>query len=250
MLGYWPYAWKYFFWYICIFVTLRRKPGILNTRFVFLQYKNTKKTTKNTQKTTILLVFFFRGWVQLGPSGWAEPSRHSRVTGPNQWPGWAETHACLGWLLFKWIKFHLNSNNATKNACKAGKKRETAYLVCWWTRFLSSSLSALARCSLASLFFPVYFASVSLLSLSSVLFSFLTVMKGWRKETPSVLVLLEGKDGFCWFCYCDRGKVWLLLVPSLRLRKDMAAEEATARWVAQLVPGCCWCWPWFSRGHY
>ena len=28
----------------------------------------------------------------------------------------------------------------------------------------------------------------------------------------------------------------------------MAAEEATAGRVAWLVPGCCWCWPWFSRG--
>jgi hypothetical protein len=43
-------------------------------------------------------------------------------------------------------------------------------------------------------------------------------------------------------------KVQLLLVPSLWLRKDMAAEEATAGRVAWLVPGCCWCWPWFSRG--
>jgi hypothetical protein len=46
MLGYWPYAThkKIFFLYTCIFVTLRRKPGILHTRFLFLQYK------KNTQK--------------------------------------------------------------------------------------------------------------------------------------------------------------------------------------------------------
>jgi len=28
----------------------------------------------------------------------------------------------------------------------------------------------------------------------------------------------------------------------------MAAKEATAGRVAWLVPGCCWCWPWFSRG--
>jgi hypothetical protein len=28
----------------------------------------------------------------------------------------------------------------------------------------------------------------------------------------------------------------------------MAAEEATAGRVAQLVSSCCWCWPWFSRG--
>jgi hypothetical protein len=33
--------------------------------------------------------------------------------------------------------------------------------------------------------------------------------------------------------------VWLLLVPSLRLKKEMAAEEATAGRVAQLVSGCC-----------
>jgi len=61
MLGYWPYAWKYFFWYICIFVTLRRKPGILNTRFVFLQYKNTKKTTKKIHKKQRYYSFFFLG---------------------------------------------------------------------------------------------------------------------------------------------------------------------------------------------
>jgi len=28
----------------------------------------------------------------------------------------------------------------------------------------------------------------------------------------------------------------------------MAAEEVTAGRVAWLVPGCCWCWPWFSTG--
>jgi len=109
-------------------------------------------------------------------------------------------YECLGWLLFKWIKFHLNSNNATKNACKAGKKRETTYLVCWRTRFLQSSIVCLVCCSLVSLFFLICFASVSLLSLSSVLFSFLTVTKGWRKETPFVLP-----------CYLRR------LLPSLSL---------------------------------
>ena len=57
--------------------------------------------------------------------------------------------------------------------------------------------------------------------------------------SPLFLVLLKGKDGFCWFCYCGWGKVWLLLVPSLRLKKEMAAEEATAGRVAQLVSGCC-----------
>ena len=30
--------------YVCMLATLRRKLGILNTRFVFLQYKNTKTT--------------------------------------------------------------------------------------------------------------------------------------------------------------------------------------------------------------
>ncbi|KAJ6978882.1 hypothetical protein NC653_027150 [Populus alba x Populus x berolinensis] len=28
----------------------------------------------------------------------------------------------------------------------------------------------------------------------------------------------------------------------------MAVEEAIARRVAQLISGCCWCWPWFNRG--
>jgi hypothetical protein len=37
---------------------LRRKPGILNTRFVFLQYKNTKKTTKKYTKNNDITRFF------------------------------------------------------------------------------------------------------------------------------------------------------------------------------------------------
>jgi hypothetical protein len=50
----------FFFIYICIFVTFRRKPGILNTRFVFLQYKNTKKNHKtNTQKNNDITRFIF-----------------------------------------------------------------------------------------------------------------------------------------------------------------------------------------------
>jgi len=130
----------------------------------------------------ILLVFLGAGSSSahvagLNPAGIA--GSLTQTSDPTGHKGMREfPHACLGWLLFKCIKFHLNSNNATKNACKAGKKRETAYLVCWRTRFLQSSLSALACFSLASLFFPVCFASVSLLSLSSVLFSFLTVTKG------------------------------------------------------------------------
>jgi hypothetical protein len=94
---------KTFFWYICIFVTLRRKPGILNTRVVFLQYKNTKKNHKINTKKNNDITRFFRGWVQVGPCGWAEPSRPSRVTGPNQWPDWAQRHAWVSsrmpWLI-------------------------------------------------------------------------------------------------------------------------------------------------------
>jgi len=70
----------------------------------------------------------------------------------------------------------------------------------------------------------------------------------WLVDIASLfLVLLEGKDVFCWFCHWGWRKVWLLLVPSLLLRKDMAADEATTGRVAQLVSGCCWCRPRFSR---
>jgi len=51
MLGYWPYA-THKKIYIYIFVTLRRKPGILNTRFLFLQYK--KKTQKKINTHALL----------------------------------------------------------------------------------------------------------------------------------------------------------------------------------------------------
>jgi hypothetical protein len=70
---------------IYIFATLRRKPGILDTRFVFLQYKNTKKQKINTREKQRYYSFFFkRGWVQLGPCGWTEPSQPNQVTCPDQ----------------------------------------------------------------------------------------------------------------------------------------------------------------------
>jgi len=97
-----------------------------------------------------------------------------------------------------------------------------------------------------------------------LLLSCVSVLSGWFCFRFSSLPLLrsvflshsnekdEGKKlplfSCCWKGRMASAKVQLLLVPSLWLRKDMAAEEATAGRVAWLVPGCCWCWPWFSRG--
>ena len=38
----------------------------------------------HTANTLTCFECFFLGWVRLDPCGWAEPSRPSRVTGPNQ----------------------------------------------------------------------------------------------------------------------------------------------------------------------
>ncbi|KAG6755885.1 hypothetical protein POTOM_039293 [Populus tomentosa] len=56
------------------------------------------------------------------------------------------------------------------------------------------------------------------------------------KESNSLCSRVAGREG------------WLLLILLLWLRKEMAAEEAPDGRVALLVSGCCWCWPWFSRG--
>ena len=44
--------------YIYIYIYIYIKPGILNTRFVFLQYKNTKKNHKKIQKKQWYYSFF------------------------------------------------------------------------------------------------------------------------------------------------------------------------------------------------
>jgi hypothetical protein len=81
---------------------LRRKPGILNTRFVFLQYKNTKKeTTKKYTKKQRYYSFFLEVGSSsahvagLNPAGIAgslaqtsDPAGHK---GMREFP-----HACLG----------------------------------------------------------------------------------------------------------------------------------------------------------
>jgi hypothetical protein len=46
-------------------------------------YKNTNHKI-NTRENKRSYLFFLWGWVQPNPCGWAEPSRPSRVTGPNQ----------------------------------------------------------------------------------------------------------------------------------------------------------------------
>jgi len=89
----------------------------------------------------------------------------------------------------------------------------------------------LAFCSLASLFFPVGFASVSLLSLSSVLFSFLTVTKR-MKERNSLCSRVAGKEG------------WLLLILLLRPRKGAASAGSLT--VAEEGYGCGGGYSWAS----
>jgi hypothetical protein len=70
MLGYWPYAThkKTFFLYICIFVTLRRKPGILNTRLIFfLQHKKNPDLEINMPENKYLslsFILFFKNVIR------------------------------------------------------------------------------------------------------------------------------------------------------------------------------------------
>jgi hypothetical protein len=62
MLEYWPYEThkKTFFWYICEFVALRQKPGILNTRLIFFDNIKKIQTLKQIyQKIINLFLFLF-----------------------------------------------------------------------------------------------------------------------------------------------------------------------------------------------
>ena len=116
---------------------------------------------------------------------------------------------------------------------------------------ISSVLTVCARLlfSRVSVLFGLFCFRFS--SLPLLCFVFLSHSNERMKERNSLCSRVAGREGWLLLILLLRPrKVWLLLVPSLRLRKDMAAEEATAGRVAQLVPGCCWCWPWFSRGHY
>ena len=86
-------------------------------------------------------------------------------------------HACLTWLLLKWIIIHLNSNNATKNTCKVGKnipggsnKVEDGNGMLWIT--LLFFFSACCRVFLFSLVF-LLFPLLVLGSLLSCLLCFL-----------------------------------------------------------------------------
>jgi len=78
--------------------------------------------------------------------------------------------------------------------------------------------------------------------------------------SPLFLVLLEGKDGFCWFCYCGWGKVWLLLVPSCfecyqaglswgRKRDEWRAVSGGLCGLCwQRGKACKWCLRWLQAG--
>jgi len=94
MLGYWPYAThkKTFFCFfqththIYIFATFRGKTGYFNTRFVFPQIKKNTNHKLNTRENQRYYSFVFG-------------AGSSRVTDPNQWPGWALLQICMRELL-------------------------------------------------------------------------------------------------------------------------------------------------------
>jgi len=71
--------------FLCFFNVLM-KTRYFNTRFVSLQYKNTnqycsKCSQKFSENHTFFEEFF---WAQLGPCGWARPSKPSLVSGLSQ----------------------------------------------------------------------------------------------------------------------------------------------------------------------
>jgi hypothetical protein len=111
MLGYWPYAWKQNIFFNKHFFCWR-KPGILIPDLYIYSIKiqtdiDQNTVIKITEKSQILwnnfwriFIFyyycFFLGWTQLGPRGWAQPSRphvNSEIT-------------------FHWIIFEVNSEIA------------------------------------------------------------------------------------------------------------------------------------------
>jgi len=94
MLGYWPYAThkKTFFWYICEFVALRQKPGILNTRLIFFyNIKNSDLKTNIPENHKSLSLSFF------------EKKKRNETS--------RSGHKKKTQLLFKWIIIHLNSKH-------------------------------------------------------------------------------------------------------------------------------------------
>jgi hypothetical protein len=68
MLGYWPYAThkKTCFLDICIFVTVHRKPGILNTRLIYIFLQNKKNSDlkinipENHKSLSLSFIFFLK----------------------------------------------------------------------------------------------------------------------------------------------------------------------------------------------
>jgi len=97
--------------------------------YIYIKYKNHKI---NTRKKKRYYSFFFKGWVQLSPCGWSEPSRPSWVPGPNQWPGWAQRHAsfltralaghCSSELNFTWTVTHTTKKCMQKLNNRPGER--------------------------------------------------------------------------------------------------------------------------------
>jgi len=88
MLGYWPYAThkKTNFDIYVYLMQLRRKPGILNTRsiYIFLQHKENSDFKINIPENKYLSLsfkFFFKK---------KKNSMSGRVTCPSKWPGWTQ----------------------------------------------------------------------------------------------------------------------------------------------------------------
>jgi len=107
MLGYWPYAWKQNIFFNKHFFCWR-KPGILIPDLYIYSIKIQTDIDQNTviklqknhkffeiifEEFLFFIIIVFLGWTQLGPRGWAEPSRphvNSEIT-------------------FHWIIFEVNS---------------------------------------------------------------------------------------------------------------------------------------------
>jgi len=132
------------------------------------------------------IFYFFEGWTQLSSyETWTEPSQPNLVTGPSQWPGWVEQHACANArvLLHRASELKFTCTESMLIKFTNSKKQRFVYLVLE----TEDACSADGSSPMVSLYLP----SVLILSAFPLRFSQrLLKPRRWWRGRPAVNWLL------------------------------------------------------------
>jgi len=115
----------------------------MHTHFIFFIFLAGPGPTRH--------IFFWAG-PSSAHMGWARPSQPGQVTGPSQWPGWAEQHACANARVLLHCASELKFTCTVQMLIKRNNARRKGYWLGLLSAFLLRPSSFLLFCEFVLLF--------------------------------------------------------------------------------------------------